>query len=102
MSLSEKNVSENIEELVAILSEIHDPKMICGFLTELFTKAEIKDIAARWAIVKELDKKTPQRKIAKELGISLCKITRGSKELKKDNSILRKMLRHCKNESTSV
>jgi TrpR family trp operon transcriptional repressor len=34
----------------------------------------------------------PQRKIAEELGLSLCKITRGSRELKKEGSAFRVLL----------
>ena len=33
-----------------------------------------------------------QRSIAAELGLSLCKITRGSRELKSPNSICRKLI----------
>jgi hypothetical protein len=42
--------------------------------------------------VKEIARGTPQREIAKDLGLSLCKITRGSRELKKEGSPFRKML----------
>jgi len=33
-----------------------------------------------------------QRKIAEELGLSLCKITRGSRELKKEGSAFKALL----------
>jgi TrpR family trp operon transcriptional repressor len=49
-------------------------------------------ISSRWEIVKRLNKGISQRKIAKELHLSLCKITRGSKELKKLNSPMKKMI----------
>ena len=39
-----------------------------------------------------LHKGLPQRDIAEQLGISLCKITRGAKILKQNDSISRKML----------
>jgi TrpR family trp operon transcriptional repressor len=60
--------------------------LIKDFLYCLLTPAEIADVAARWALVKALKRKTPQREIAKDLGVSLCKITRGSRELKKPGS----------------
>jgi TrpR family trp operon transcriptional repressor len=52
--------------------------------------AEVADIAARWALVKALKQKIPQRKIAQDLGVSLCKIVRGSRELKKPGSAFRR------------
>ncbi|NLK61659.1 MAG: transcriptional regulator, partial [Treponema sp.] len=35
---------------------------------------------------------TTQREIAKKMGLSLCKITRGSRELKKEDSPFKKMI----------
>jgi TrpR family trp operon transcriptional repressor len=70
----------------------NDAQLIKDFLHCLLTPAEIADIAARWALVKELKHRTPQREIAKDLGISLCKITRGSRELKKPDSAFKRML----------
>jgi TrpR family trp operon transcriptional repressor len=52
----------------------------------------MNDFAKRWLLVQEIDKGTIQRDIAKKFHISLCKITRGSKELKKDSSAFRKLL----------
>ncbi|HCC37262.1 MAG TPA: transcriptional regulator, partial [Treponema sp.] len=63
-----------------------DNTLVDDFLRCLLTPAEIADIAGRWALVKALRNKIPQREIAKDLGISLCKITRGSRELKKSDS----------------
>ena len=49
---------------------------------------------ALWAgrFSKEIDAGVTQREIAKKYNMSLCKITRGSKELRKENSAFRKML----------
>jgi TrpR family trp operon transcriptional repressor len=91
MNLTESEIKQNIGEFSAILSQC-DSGVIERFFGELFTQAERADIATRWALLKALNRKLPQRKIAKELGISLCRITRGSKELKKPNSTLAKML----------
>jgi TrpR family trp operon transcriptional repressor len=93
MNINDPAVPENLEELARTLAETRDGTLIADFLRCLLTPAEIADIAARWALVKALDKKIPQRKIAKTLGISLCKITRGSRELKKNNSAFQRMLK---------
>jgi TrpR family transcriptional regulator, trp operon repressor len=50
-------------------------------LIDLLTPAEYKDLAVRWQIVKQLNKKISQRKISKSLGVSVATITRGSREL---------------------
>lgn len=79
----------NITQIARYLADTKDVQKIRFFLEELFTPAEIKDISARWQIIKLLQQGLPQRKIAAELHVSLCKITRGSRELKKRNSALK-------------
>ncbi|MDR0585096.1 MAG: trp operon repressor [Treponema sp.] len=93
METDDPRVVENIGELSRTLSRLNDSELIESFLRCLLTPAETADIAARWALVKSLKQKIPQRKIAKDLGISLCKITRGSRELKKSNSAFERILR---------
>jgi TrpR family trp operon transcriptional repressor len=92
MKIDDPRVAENLGELVRLLAGIRDPELIEAFLRCLLTPAETADIAARWALVKALGKKTPQREIARDLGVSLCKITRGSRELKKTNSAFSRVL----------
>jgi len=92
MEIDDPRVEENIGELAQSLAKTGDPDFIGDFLRCLLTPAEIADIAARWALVKALRQKIPQREIARNLGVSLCKITRGSRELKKEGSAFRKML----------
>ncbi len=82
----------NIKEIAGLLAETKQKKLILEFLESLLTPAELGAISSRWEIVKRLDKGISQRKIAKELHLSLCKITRGSKELKKVNSPMKKMI----------
>ena len=83
-----------VDELVKVLSDIPDEKTLKRLLRELFTPAEIQDVALRWRLMKMLHKGIPQREIASELGISLCKITRGSRVLKTRNSVSKKILEH--------
>ncbi|MDR1863306.1 MAG: trp operon repressor [Treponema sp.] len=93
MKADDQRVKENLSEMARTLAKTSNGELIESFLRCLLTPAETADIAARWALVKALDQKTPQREIAKELGLSLCKITRGSRELKKPGSGFEKMLR---------
>jgi TrpR family trp operon transcriptional repressor len=92
MKTNDKRVAENLAELAGALAKADDPALIEAFLRGLLTPAEVADIAARWALVKALREKKPQREIAKDLGLSLCKITRGSRELKKPGAAFQKML----------
>ena len=59
------------------------------------TPEERKDIATRYLIIQELvsGNKT-QREMAKELGVSIAKITRGSNFLKMASKKLRRLLEH--------
>jgi len=86
MTITDPRVNENFSELAGILSKVSDSTLMDDFLRCLLTQAEIADIAGRWALIKALRQNVPQREIAKDFGISLCKITRGSREMKKDNS----------------
>ncbi|MCB0284085.1 MAG: transcriptional regulator [Calditrichaeota bacterium] len=82
-------MNRNIKEICSFLAKTSDAEVIENLLSGIFTPAEIKDLDSRWQIIKQLQKGDTQRSIAKDLGVSLCKITRGSKELKKQNSILK-------------
>jgi len=62
------------------------------FLRELLTASELRDITLRWQLLALLTRGLPQRKIADDLQISLCKITRGSRILKKSDSVCLRML----------
>jgi TrpR family transcriptional regulator, trp operon repressor len=84
-------VTSNISEMAKALSQA-DPGLIEDFFVCLLTPSEMDEIAKRWALVKEIATGRPQREIAKDLGLSLCKITRGSRELKKESSAFKRML----------
>ena len=86
------NETHPLGELAEALATCDDPNMIEDFLTGLFTQAEVREMGKRWALVRLLDDGMSQRNIARILNLSLCKITRGSKELKKEASAFRKMI----------
>ncbi len=81
-----------LAELSQVLAIENDPHVISEFLKSLLTENEITDISSRWTLVRLIDKGLSQRAISKELGLSLCKITRGSRELKKENSAFAHMI----------
>ena len=97
MKMDSNEIEKNINELSLGLAHTGNSEFIKSFLHCLLTPAEINDIAARWALVKSLEKNIPQREIAKTLGISLCKITRGARELRKPDSAFQYMLELCRN-----
>lgn len=90
-TISEELQTQTIDELIHIFNTCEED-LVKDFFKCLFTPNELKDIANRWLLVKEIDKGTPQRTIAKKFSMSLCKITRGSKELNKPESAFRKIL----------
>lgn len=48
-------------------------------LKDILTPQELDSVAERWQLIQMLDAGVPQREIAKKLGISISKITRGSR-----------------------
>lgn len=82
-----------LNELAAALAQADDPQLIKAFLESLLTENEVTDISSRWTLVRLIERGMSQRTISKELGLSLCKITRGSRELKKDESPFAHMIR---------
>lgn len=83
---------ERIDEIATVLAATDNPKEIAEFLRSILTPSEIKEVSSRWELVKLLDQGMSQRRISEKLGLSLCKITRGSKELKKDPSYFKQMI----------
>ena len=81
-----------LEEISTILNAMDNSQDIDIFLTQLLTPTEQSMIQRRWELVKLLYNGIPQREIASKLGMSLCKVTRGAKELKKEDSIFRQIL----------
>ncbi len=87
---------QSIEELSTLLSGM-TKKDINTFLHEILTDSEVDDLSKRWRILKLLSCDFTQREVAKELGVSLCKVTRGAKILKNSNAVTKKMIKEIKN-----
>ncbi len=87
-------MSSAIDDISEILCSIDDKRKMLRLLRELFTPAEIRDVALRWRLMEMLNEGFSQRAIAERLGVSLCKITRGSRVLKSNGSVSKQYLEH--------
>lgn len=85
MSTKEQSMRNTVhykKELLRLLREIaKEPDTLDAFLVDILTPVEYNEIARRWQIVKQLSRKVPQRKIAKDLHVGVATITRGAREL---------------------
>jgi len=86
------------DRIVDVFSRITDPSQMDRFLGEILTEAERHDLALRWKLMEMLESGMSQREVAAQLGISLCKITRGSRVLKKRGSVCRSLIESKNNE----
>ena len=64
-----------------------------GLLRELFTPNELHDLCLRLRLLRMLQHGASQRGIAAALGISLCKVTRGSRILKEPDSVVKTLVK---------
>jgi TrpR family trp operon transcriptional repressor len=84
--------ADALKELSRALALTNDAGLIEEFLRSILTKTEVEEISSRWALVRMIDEGKSQRKVAQDLGLSLCKITRGSRELKRERSPFKRMI----------
>lgn len=84
---------DSIKEISQILKEMKSTKEVSDFLLEMLTNSEVETLSKRWRIIKMLKEGKSQREIAKELKVSLCKVTRGAKILKNKNTVITKILK---------
>lgn len=83
---------QDLHELIQVFARVNNYDEMQRLFEELFTMKEKYDFALRWRLMKDISSGVPQREIAQNLGISLCKITRGSKILKKEDSLMKKLI----------
>lgn len=81
-----------VRELADAFARLGDPATASDFIHAILTPRELEKIALRWRLVKLLREGHSQRRIAEELGVSLCKITRGSRELKHGSDGFRRVV----------
>ena len=81
-------------ELAAAVARLRGAESVARFLEELFSPSECVEMSKRWALTRELLAGKSQRDIARELGLSLCKITRGARLLRNPDSLLRRSVQN--------
>jgi TrpR family trp operon transcriptional repressor len=81
-----------LQEISKLVRDIKNETEIEMFFKELLTESEIDVLSKRWRILEMLNQGKTQREIAKELQVSLCKVTRGAKILKNKSSMLAKYM----------
>ena len=80
---------DKYEDLLDLFASTNDRESMRLLFEDMFTDAEIKDLEIRWKLMNDLYNHVPQREIASNLHISLCRITRGSKMLKKKDGYVK-------------
>lgn len=83
-------MNSNIEEITNFILKLNSQEEAQAFLKEMLSEAEMSALSKRWRILSMLAEGRTQRDIVKELKVSLCKVTRGSKLLKDKNSVITK------------
>ena len=91
-------MSDKLTEIVSVMLSSKDKASVEVFVRCLLTPREILDISSRWEIFKLLSEEVSQRKIAGRLGVSLCKVTRGSREMKEHRNVITDMIGKLKNK----
>ncbi len=87
-----KNDKKDLVPVARVFAQLKDERMTSELLYALLTPRERQRLAGRWRLLCLLAEGVPQRKIAARLGMSLCKITRGSRELRSGSPAFRQIV----------
>jgi TrpR family transcriptional regulator, trp operon repressor len=85
-----------LRDLYRLFASVGSPKEAEMLLRDILTPQEAASLAKRWRLIQMLDEGKPQRDIARELGLSISKITRGSRMLQYGSGGFRHFLRRVK------
>lgn len=91
-SSREREAKEAFEDIISVFCSVTENDDMKALFDDLFTESEMRDMVDRWLLMTDLYKGKPQREIAEERRLSLCKITRGSKMLKKEDGFMHRLL----------
>ena len=91
-SSREREAKEAFEDIISVFCSVTERDDMKALFDDLFTESEMRDMVDRWLLMTDLYKGKPQREIAEERRLSLCKITRGSKMLKKEDGFMHRLL----------
>ncbi len=72
----------HLSDLYKLFASVKSEREAEKLLKDILTPQELASVAERWQLVQRLHKGDPQRKISDDLGVSISKITRGSRQLK--------------------
>lgn len=86
-SLIMKIPNQNLLQLIDYLLSAHDCETMQQILENLLTPSELIEISKRLQIIELLKQGISQREIAKQLGVGIATVTRGSRVLKYDSPI---------------
>lgn len=86
-------------DMAAAFSRLGSAEEVEQAFVDFLTASEMRDLQSRWLIFKMLEDGVTQREISRILGVSLCKITRGSRFLKSPKTIVHRMLAGTAGES---
>lgn len=77
----------NLKNLSKYIAEQSNAEEILKILKVLLSENEIKTISSRIEILKMLNEKIPQEKIAKKLKVGIATVTRGARQYKKHKNL---------------
>lgn len=82
----------HLHELCDLFTRLKKRTDALTFLKDILTPRELASVVERWQIIKRLARHKPHREISKELKVSIDKVTRGAKALRRGHGGFRRML----------
>lgn len=75
--------SKRLQDVYELFASIKNKREAEMLMNDMLTLSELNSLSKRWWEVQELAKGTTHREVAKKLGISISKVTRGANILKR-------------------
>jgi len=91
------NINQYKKEVIEVIHKIaKDKQLLADFIRDILTPREFENIGVRWQIVKRLAKGEHQTAIAEDLHLGVATVTRGSREMRKNEGGFRRALKFLK------